>query len=236
MESNVGQLPIHDRLLAWFEIRKRQVLWSAGGVVVAGLAAGFFIWHQNDRETRANEALSRKTNRRSDNAEPSETPGALVKVAAEYPNTDAGGRALLLAGADFFAQGKYPEARAQFEKYLRQYRDTPFVGQALLGVAVCLETQGKTNEAVAAYTDVVQHHPAENIAPQAKFGLARLCEAQNRLEQARDFYLELVRSGAYGTISTEAGLRLGDLIAQHPNLAPAKPAFPAAPEAGPRKP
>jgi tetratricopeptide (TPR) repeat protein len=225
MESNSAQLALHDRLSAWFEIHKRQVLWAAIAVTAAGLGTGFFIWRRNEVDTRANEALSRITSRGLGNEQRSEISEALVKVAAEYPNTDAGGRALLLAGASLFADSKYAEARAQFEKYLRDYRETPFAIQALLGVAACLELQGKTNEAVIAYKDIVDHHSGENVVPQAQFALARLYEAQNNLEQTRDLLLGLARPGPYSSISAEAGERLQELIAKHPDMAPRRPAL-----------
>lgn len=237
MESTVTELPIHDRLWAWFETHKKQVLWGVVAVVAVGMGVGFFTWLQREKQTRANEALSRALNRDAGGAERPDAPEALLRVAAENPNTAAGGRALLLAAGDLFAAGKYPEARSQFEKYLREYRETPFASQALLGVAVCLDAQGKTNEAVAAYNDIVQHHSSENVALQARLALARLYEAQNKLEQARDLLLELARAQTPNSMITrEAVLRLEELFAQHPNLVPARPAMSVLPPANVRKP
>jgi predicted negative regulator of RcsB-dependent stress response len=237
MDTTVTELPIHDRLWAWFETHKKPVLWGAVVVVAVGLGVGFFTWLQREKQIRANEALSKALNRGASVAERPEAPEALLRVAAENPNTAAGGRALLLAAADLFAAGKYPEARAQFEKYLREYRETPFAGQALLGVAVCLDAQGKTNEAVFAYSDIVQHHSSENVSLQARLALARLYEAQNKLEQARDLLLELARAQAPNSMITrEAVLRLEELFALHPNLVPPRPTLGVLPPANVRKP
>jgi tetratricopeptide (TPR) repeat protein len=223
MESNVAQLAIHEQLWTWFESHKKQVLWTAVVVVAAAVGTGYFIWHQNAREVEASETLSKI------GAGAVDRPGMadeILKVAADYPNTDAGARALLLGGGMLFSQGKYAEARVQFEKYLRTFRETPLASQALLGVATCLDMQGNTNEAIAAYRDVIEHHPGDNIVPLAKFSLAQLYEGQNKLEQARDLYMTLARPGPFDTVATESNLRLKDLIQTHPELTPPRPAFP----------
>ena len=165
MEPNAAQLAVHEQLLAWFETHRRQVVWGAALVTVAAVGTGFFLWRHSETESNANEALSKVSARVGD---PSVNAGAFLNVATTYPKTDAGERALLIGGAMLFSEGKYPEARSQFERYLREYRDSSLAPQALLGVAVCLEVQGNTNEAVTAYRDIVEHHPSEPIAPQAK--------------------------------------------------------------------
>ncbi len=219
MESNVVELAIHERLFAWFETHRKETLWGVIVLAVAGFWTGFFLWHKDARESDANQALARITSRAFSDPDQTDSPQALLKVAAEFPHTDAGGRAQLLAAASSFSGRKYPEARAQFEKYLREYRDSPLSGQALFGVAVCLDAQGKTAEAVSAYSDIIQHHPAENIVPQAKSALGRLYEKQGKWEQARDVYVELSRNGSYGSISSEAAMHLDELFARHPDLA-----------------
>jgi predicted negative regulator of RcsB-dependent stress response len=237
MESNAAELPLHDQLWAWFETHKNQVMWGAGVVVVVGLGIGFFSWQQKEKQIRANEALSATLNGIGSGADRSRASETLLRVAAENAGTAAGGRAVLLAAAELFTEGKYPESRAQFERYLREYRQTPFGGQALLGVAACLDAQGKTNEAVNAYNEIVQRHSSENVALQARLSLARLYEAQNRLEQARDLLLELARAQVPNSMITrEAILRLEELIAQHPSLAPARPAMNVLPPANLPKP
>lgn len=218
MEANATNLSVQDRILAWVETRKNEIRWGVIIVLVVGVAGGFFVWHQNEKRAAANAALSSVARRNLVNAPASEPVEALLKVAAEYPNTDAGARALLLAGGGLFREGKYQEARAQFERYLRDYGNRPFADQALLGAAACLDAQGKTNEAVAAYADIIQHHANENIAPQAKLALARLYESQNKLQQARDLYQELT-SANYGLMSSEASVRFSEMLADHPNLA-----------------
>jgi len=216
MESNVVQLAVHEQLLAWFESHRRQVLWAAALITAGAIGVGFFVWRNSEIESDASAALSKLSARVGD---PSVDAAAYLNVATIYPHTSAAARALLIGGAMLFIDGKYPQARAQFDRYLREYRDTPLASQALLGVAACLEMQGNTNDAVSAYRDIVEHHPSEPIVPQAKLALARLYEAQNKWEQARDLYQALARPGPYESISTLAAMKLKELIQKHPELA-----------------
>jgi TolA-binding protein len=217
MADDVTQSAMFYKSWAWVHTHQKQLLWGAGFVVVVGCIAGFLLWQQGQKQIVASEALAKLTSHTAANA-PVESPEALLKIAADYPDTGAAGRALLLAGAKFFDAGKYPDARAQFEKFLSQYRSSIFAGQALFGVAVSLDAEGKTNEAITAYKDIAERHPSENIAAPANLALARLYEAQGKLEQARDCYEQLAQA-RYGSLGSDAAMSLQDLIIKHPGLA-----------------
>jgi len=218
MESNVAQLGIGERLLAWFELHRKQVLWGAAIVLAAGAAIGFYLWQQSEKQARANEALSRIVSTGFGGGEAEAAPPALLNVAAEHPGTAAAGRALLLAAGHLYEQGKYAEARTQFERFLRDYRESPLAPQALFGVASCLDALGKTSEAVTAYNDILQHYSTDNVAPQAQLALARLSEKQGKWAQARELFMELARSSR-GSVGSEAMIHLEQLVAAHPELA-----------------
>ena len=222
MQSEVAQLPLSHKLLAWFETNKKQVLWGAG--IIAGLIVivSFFNWNKTQRELKASEALSDASTAQLSSPGAKPEADAFLKVAANYPKSIAGTRALLLAAGTLFVEGKFPEARIQFERFSREHHDSPFMGQALLGIGASWDAQGKTNEAVAAYKNLVDRHPGESVIPQAKFALARLYEAQGKLEQARIYYEELNRGDQYGSLGSEAGMRLEEMMAKNPSLA-AKP-------------
>ena len=222
MESEVEQLQLTHRLWAWFENNKTQAVWGAGILVIAGLVVSFFVWRQGEQVKMAGEALSSVmlSQATDPNARPP-TAESFLKIATEYANSQAGARAVLLAASDLFVQGKYPEAKAQFERFTREHRDSPLMGQALLGVAACLDAQGKTNDAVQAYKDLIDHHLGENVLPQARFALARLYEAQTDPEKARTLFEEVERDNPYGSLGSEAGMRLEELKLKYPNLAPA---------------
>ena len=220
MQSEVAQLPLSHRLYGWFETNKKQVLW--GGSIVAGLVLiiCFFNWNKSQREIAASEALSDVSTAQFGNPGARPDADGYLKVAANYPKSSAGARALLLAAGSLFAGGKFPEAKTQFERFTREHHDSPLMGQALLGIAACWDAQGKTNEAVAAYKNLVDHHPGETVIPQAKFALARLYEAQGKVEQARVYYEEINRNEPYGSLGSEAGMRLEELLVKNPALVP----------------
>lgn len=221
MESNVAQLPLGHKLWAWFEENKKAVIYGSAGVVLVGLVVWFFIWQKEEKEAAAGEALARVALDQSNPAAPhTDSAEAYLKVSAQYPNSAAGARALLLAAGNLFAEGKYPEAKTQFDKFVREYHSSPLLVQGLLGVAACLEAQGKASDAISIYKDLVEHHPNDPAAPQAKFALARLYEGDKKFEQARGLFEEVERADPYGSLGSEAGMRLEELYAKHPELAP----------------
>jgi tetratricopeptide (TPR) repeat protein len=228
MESNVAQLPLSDRLWDWFDTYRKQMVLVAGVLAVAGVVIWFIFWQQEQKQINAGMALSQVAAGQLDGTGlKTVVSDAYLKVAKDYPNSMTGARALLLAAGSLFTEGKYADAQGQFERFNREYQATPFRGEALLGVAACLDAQGKTDQAVAAYKDLVTRHPNESFVPQAKFSLARLYEAQDKPELARDLYQDIERSAPFTSLGNEAGVRLEELIAKHPTLAPAPPPPPA---------
>jgi TolA-binding protein len=149
-------------------------------------------------------------------------------VAAAYPKSSAGARAVLLAGGTLFVDGKYDQAKAQFEKFVREYRDTTFMGEALLGIGACLDAQNKTDEAIRAYKDLTEHHSGDPSVPQAKFALARLYEGQGKPELARTLFEDVARSEPYSSLGSESGMRLEELKLKHPELFAPSPTAPNA--------
>jgi len=52
-----------------------------------------------------------------------------------------------------------------------------------------------------------------------RFALGRLYEAQNEPEQARNMFEEVERTNPYGSLGSEAGMRLEELKLKYPSLA-----------------
>lgn len=223
MQSEVTQLPLQDQLLTWFDKNKRQLLIGGSAAIVVGIVAGFYVWRQNQVQTDASEALSKISSAAYAGGTQTGVTESLLKLANDYPGTDAARRALLLAAGNHFTEGKYKEAQTQFEKFLRDYRDSSFASQALLGVASCKDAQGMVAEATAGYKDIVDHHASESVAPHARFALGRLYETQGKPEFARDLYQVVQQSDPNGALGAEAGMRLAELFSKHPNLIPASP-------------
>jgi predicted negative regulator of RcsB-dependent stress response len=219
MESDLTQSAVFYKLWAWGDKNKKQLLWGLIALVVVGIVVAFWLSHKSETQNDANYALSKLTSRVGGPSTPEPTADDLLKVAAEYPGTDAAQRAQLLAAGDLFVSGKYDVAQDKFQKFVQQYSGSPLVSQAAIGVAACLDAQGKTNDALSAYDSVVNRYPSDNVVPQAKFGMARLLEAQGKFKEARTTFEELSHMFA-GTISSEATIRLQELNAAHPELQP----------------
>lgn len=228
MESEAAPLPLWQQAWAWFEANKKQALWGAGVLVTVGLIVAFILYRRSEADIAASEALSNVALPQMSGASRRDIAEDYLKVAATYPNSRAGSRALLLAAGALFMEGKYPEAKAQFERFTKEYTDSPFMGEALLGIASCLDAQGKVAEATAAYRDLIDHHPSDQVLPQARFALGSLYEAQNKPEQARNMFEEVERNNPYGSLGSEAGMRLEELQLKYPTLAPPAAPPPAA--------
>jgi len=225
MQSNVAQLPLSHRIWAWFETNKKPTIIGVGIAIVAGLLIWFVSYKHEEKQIAAGNALS-DVSARQVGSGPGRTDSAaaFLSIASSYPNSSAGARALLLAAGTLFTDGKFPEAQAQFERFTREYHDSPYMGEALLGIASSLDAQGKTDAAAAAYKDLIDHHPTELVVPQAKFALARLYDQQGKPELARDMYQDVERAMPFTSLGNEAGMRLEELTAKYPKLAPASPA------------
>jgi predicted negative regulator of RcsB-dependent stress response len=215
MQTDVTQSVLFYRLWEWAEKRRKQLIWGLTVVTVVGFGIGYFFWHETQSEAEANHVLARLTSPANPNGRSAD---ALVKLASDYPHTDAAGRAMLLAGAQFFVDNKFSEAQAQFDRYLREYRNGAFAGQASLGRAACLEQQGKTNDAINAYKDIAEHHPTDNVAPPARLALGRLYESLGNYDLAKLSYEQIVRRDSY--IGMEAGVRLEAMLKRIPAMVP----------------
>lgn len=222
MEQNAVELPLHDQFLTWFEVNKKQVGYGLVIVAVVGLAAGIYIWQKNDKVVKAGEALTQAlippTGSRIVSTD------ALLKVANEFPGSTAGARAILQAAGIYFAEGKYPDAQSQFQRFLREYSDSSFAYEATFGLAACLEAQGKTDEASRAYGDLASRNPNAPVTPRAKYAQGRILESQGKLAEARDIFESLARTEPGTQIGNEAAYRSEQLKAKLPAETPALPA------------
>lgn len=143
MATDVAELPLSHKIWAWLETNKKQAIWGAAGLVALGFIVAFIVWNKSAKEVSASEELSNVTVPFLLSGGRSEASGAYLKVANEYPQSNAGARALLLAAANYFVEGKYDDAKRQFEKFRSEHHDSPFLPEALLGIAVSLDAKGK---------------------------------------------------------------------------------------------
>ncbi len=230
MDSDVKQSVDVFQLAAWVHANRKRLIAIAVAAAVVGLSIGIYIWHGNQREESANEALAAvKPAIRAPGLPMTPPPAdAYLKVANEYPSTAAGARALLVGATAQFDAGNFKEAEATFQRFLQDYPDYPLSSQAQIGVAASLEAQGKTAEAATHYKEFRERHASDSAMPQATSALARLYEAQGKPDQALKLYEELASKRNNDTWSQEAPIQVQELLTKHPELKP-KPA--PAPEA-----
>jgi predicted negative regulator of RcsB-dependent stress response len=224
MASDVTESESLIKLWTWFETHKKQVLWAVIIILGAAFVGWFMVNQQEENRIASGEALSKVVIPQvlTPNARP--VPDAYLRVASKYPDSNAGARAMLLAATGLFDEGKYTEAQAQFERFRREHHDNALLGNALLGIAASLDAQGKTADAINAYRDLVDHHPNETVVlPQAEFALGRLYEAQGQAATARTFFEKVAMTDPYGSIGSEAGIRIEELKQKYPNLVPSTP-------------
>lgn len=228
MKQKVAGLTVFEQVWAKLEANKKQVAWGSAVVAVVALVVSYYTWSQAQKNVQAGQALSAVMADAMPGGGRTESAEAYLKVVAEYPRTSAAARAALAAAGTLFAQEKYAEAQAEFQKFTRDYPDSPFRGQALLGVAASLDAQGKMDEAARAYKELIDRHPSDIVVPQAKFELARVYEAQNRIKEALELYEELSRTHNYNSLGGEADLKVKELKSKVPAAVTpaAKPSFP----------
>ena len=232
MQSDATESLSLLKLRDWYEANKKIVNYGIPAVILVGLVIWFVLYLQTAKEVRAGEALTNvsmthgpSSGAQQTDAAKADAAKAFLNVAAEYPNSSVAARALLLAAGNLFDAGNYDEAKAQFQRFVREHRDSPFISQALLGVASSFDAQGQTTDAIAAYKDLIDHHPGDPVLPQAKFALARLYAAQEKPELAKNLYEDVEHTDAYGSLGSESGMRVEELIIKYPSLAP-KPVTP----------
>jgi TolA-binding protein len=215
-------------LLAWLAVNKKKVLIGVIGLAVLTSALSIYRWSRAQAEVAASAALLgiEKPAGRGEEAKGPDAQ-AYLQVATAHTGTSAGAQALLLGAEELFKEGKYAEAKGQFESFLRDYHENPFAPTAALGLAASLDSQDKTNEALAAYQDVVARYQNSAVAGQAKLALARLYEAKNEPAQAMKIYEELTRPNAPSAWASEAGRHREDLLSRHPELVKTNDLLPA---------
>jgi tetratricopeptide (TPR) repeat protein len=125
-----------------------------------------------------------------------------------------------------FGDGKYAEAKTQFDRFLREHPSSPFRSGAVYGSAACLEAQGRVPDATAAFKNIAAWRQPDPVVPRAKLALARLYQIQNQPEQAYKLFEEVFHSEGMNSVGYQAEIGLEELELSHPSLASAQPATP----------
>lgn len=207
---------------SWVETNAKRIAVGAGIAVIAILCICYYFWRQNQIEITAGEALTQLVISVSPNSDASRLSAAYLKIAADYPGSMAGERALMLGATALFTSGQYAQAQAQFQKYLDTRPGGAFSAQAALGVAASLDAQGKTDPAAEAYQRVINAFSSDaNSVDAAKFALAKIDEQRGKVIDAENFYQEVVRDNPNNLLGSEAAFHAMQLRAKLPATPPA---------------
>ena len=206
MDSEISQSEQWLRFVAWLEDNWRRVAAVAGVVVAVGVVISFVIWQGGQKQLQGSAALSQVL--ASPNGAPSSD--ALLRVAREHTGTKAGNRAMLLACAALFTEGRFAESQSQFEDFLAGQPAGAATPQARFGVAASKQAQGQAEAAIADYKSIVDNASSGNVIPQARFALAGLYAGQGQTDLAREQYEALaVIQGS--SLAAEARVLLSEL-------------------------
>jgi TolA-binding protein len=213
---------------AWSRVEAniKQVALGIAVAVAVAVMVSYYFWRQNQAEIDAGQALTQMLVSLSPNSDAGQVANDYFKVAADYPGTESGGRALILGAVTLFDSGKYPEAQGQFQKYLDTYHDGPFAATAALGIAVSLEAEGKTDAAASAYQRVINGYPDPIAADPAKLALAKIDEQQGKLAEAENYYREVARNNPNSPMGSEAAFRAYQLNTRSSTVKPSNTTAP----------
>lgn len=214
MSADIDHLARIDQLLGWLGRNRNQLLAAILILAVLALCFAWYSWQQTAREQEAAAALIalRGTVDKQGVYHPTPAP-EFVMLADKFRGTKAANRALLLAGVAFFREGKYAEARAQFERFLAENPRDELAIYARYGVAICAEAMGKLQEATEILEAMVKAPNAGAIQPRALLALARIHRAMGKIDRARQLYEELYHKEGANLIGYQAEQALEELRA-----------------------
>lgn len=220
MDSENNSLELWVKVWAWLETNWRRLALGAAGVAAVALVVSYVIYHRNATAELASERLSALRPTPGPDGTVKPVPAeAYLKVAAEYPGTEAAGRATFLAAGAIFDVGNYTNAFAQFEKVQRDFPSSPLRAEALFGQAASLEAMGRTAEAATAFQALLTRHASSPVVPRAKLALARLQVTQKQPESALRLLEEVSRSEQYGLLAMLSEVMQEEIKAANPALA-----------------
>lgn len=204
---------------AWFETNKLNLAYAGAAALALWFAAFTYQHVRQGKEADANAALAALNKPADKSGKPSQPSAAdYLKVAEQHSGTPAAERAVLYAADRLFAEGKYPEAKAHFEKFIAANAGSPAAPVALIGVAACQEASGELDKAFASYEQVLSLHGSSPEAHQAKLALGLLNEQKNKPDQALRLYDEVLRAKPLTVWRMEAEMRRDQLLRKHPQL------------------
>jgi tetratricopeptide (TPR) repeat protein len=220
MDTETKSLETMVNAWGWVETNWRKLALGAAVVALVALVVSYAIYSRGNNALLASQRLSA--------LRPMPAPGggltpvtadAYLKVAADYPGTEAAGRATLLAAGAMFDATNYAGALKLFEKFQTEFTASPLRAEALFGQAASLEALKRPAEAITAFQALLTRHSSAPLVPRAKLALARLQLAQKQPEQALRLLEEVSKTEQYGLLAMLSQVMQEEIKAANPALA-----------------
>jgi len=185
MSTDIQRLAHLDKFLTWAQKNLRLIITGAIVICIIGLGIIWFNWHRSARENAASVALlSLRGHLHPQGRFTPNTPEEYLNIADTYKNTKAAPHALILAGSAYFTDGKYTNALAVFDRFLKEYPNHPLRNHALFGLALCYEMTGQTQTAIPLLEDLIRKYQNDPVIPLAKLALARIYSVTGKTDAA----------------------------------------------------
>lgn len=195
-----------------------------GLAVAVVVMLGISIW-RNQKESKAAEAVQALFQGRS--------PEEFQQMASTDPEAVTAPMALATAAAEFYAQNRYDEALAAYQRFLSLYPGHMLAPDATVGVAASFEAQDDFTSAAEAYEAFAAANADSSLRPQAVMGAARCREQLGDFDEARALYEDFIAANPDSTWlpQAESGLLFLKKAERAKDLpAPAPVVFEATPE------
>ena len=107
------------------------------------------------------------------------------KVIADYAGSSAAPSAMLLLAGEQRREGKFAEANATLQEFIKRNPKHELVTTAKMAMAGNLESLGKADEAFEMYRRIAAEHPRDFNAPAALLSEVHLLKQKGQIEEAR---------------------------------------------------
>jgi predicted negative regulator of RcsB-dependent stress response len=172
-----------EEAVDWLIVRRREAAWTAGGVAVAALIVGLFLYGRQARANAAWDKLAQAELYAYSGRLP-EAQALLTQVVSEGGSRAASTLAYMLQGDLSYPHGEYDSALASYDKSAQGATETlrPY---ALADKVVALEAAGKAAECAAAAQSFLDANADHLLAAQVHISLARCQLAQGQNDAAK---------------------------------------------------
>jgi len=171
-----------DLVHAWLWCRANGAQWLVMIAVAVLLAVGVSVFLQY-REGQAAKASAQLL------AQP--TVEALEKSAADFGGTPPGAAVKLKLAKAYYDAGRYADALAKYDDFMKENSSFPFVDVALVGRGYALFGLNRTDEAIAVFRSFREKNPGHYLTQQATFGEVACLAMQGKKDAAKALLQEL---------------------------------------------